>query len=159
MCQSVLANLRCIRLDMQTTALWHLRHLCGCHPIHQLHRLILNLIIQLVHSLTIICLTMMIIFVLLFAKLHISAPFPKLLILLSIISYNHLAYSSNFLIVSIVSAYVLKTVKETLSIPGWHGKILEEINDLYKNRTRELVDLFGGKKCMKCKLVFAIKLT
>ena len=45
----------------------------------------------------------------------------------------------------------------TLSHPGWHSAMIEEMDALNENGTWNLVHLFTGKKAIGCRWVFAVK--
>ncbi|XP_075074543.1 uncharacterized protein LOC142162130 [Nicotiana tabacum] len=75
----------------------------------------------------------------------------------SFVSYDHLSTSSSSFIASLDSTRIPKTVRETLSHPGWHDAMIEEMMALDENGTWELADLPINKKAIGCKWVFAVK--
>lgn len=75
----------------------------------------------------------------------------------SVVSSNHLSSSTCSFIASLDSIFILNTVHEALSPPKWHNAMIKEMTTLDNNGTWNLVNLPTGKKAIRCKLVFAIK--
>lgn len=53
--------------------------------------------------------------------------------------------------------FVPKMVGEALNHSGWRDVMIDEINALDHNNTRELVDLLTSKEEIGCKWVFTVK--
>ncbi|KAA3483781.1 Cysteine-rich RLK (RECEPTOR-like protein kinase) 8 [Gossypium australe] len=52
---------------------------------------------------------------------------------------------------------ILKTIHEVSSHPGWRDAMIEEMVDLDRIGTWDLIDLLIGKKAIRCKWVFEVK--
>ena len=75
----------------------------------------------------------------------------------SFCSYNHLSSNSCSFIGSLDSISLPNTVCEALSHPGWRSAMVEEMQTLDDNGTWNLVQLPAGKKAIRCRWVFAVK--
>jgi len=73
------------------------------------------------------------------------------------VSYDRLSSTSRYLIASLDSIFVPKTLKEALNHTGWSNAMLDEIHALEENHTWDLMDLPKGKKPVGCKWVFTVK--
>ena len=58
---------------------------------------------------------------------------------------------------SLDSISLPNTFQESLSHPGWHSAMIEEMDALNGNGTWNLVHLPTGKKVIRCRWVFAVK--
>ena len=52
---------------------------------------------------------------------------------------------------------VLRNIQEALDDPNWKVAVMEEMNDLRRSGTWELVDLPKEKRIVGCKWVFIVK--
>ena len=52
---------------------------------------------------------------------------------------------------------VLRNIQEALDDPNWKVAVMEEMNDLRRSGTWELVDLPKEKRTVGCKWVFIVK--
>ena len=52
---------------------------------------------------------------------------------------------------------VLRNIQEALDDPNWKVAVMEEMNDLKRSVTWELVDLPKEKRIVGCKWVFIVK--
>ncbi|KAJ9565708.1 hypothetical protein OSB04_001674 [Centaurea solstitialis] len=75
----------------------------------------------------------------------------------SVVSYDKLSSRSRSLISTLDSISIPKTVGEALAHSGWRDAMLDEINALDHNGTWNLVELPVGKKAIRCKWVFTMK--
>ena len=66
------------------------------------------------------------------------------------------SHSCSF-IASLNSISLPNTFQETLSYPGWHNAMIEEIDALNGNGTWNLVQLPTRKKAIGCRWAFAVK--
>ena len=70
---------------------------------------------------------------------------------------NYLSFSSCSFIASIDFITLPNTIRETLSHPGWHSAIVDEMQTLDDNGTWDFMLLPTGKKVIGCRWVFAVK--
>ena len=62
-----------------------------------------------------------------------------------------------YFIASLDSIPLPKQVSKALAHPGWRSAMIEEMNALTDNGTRDLVRLPTGKKAIGCRWVFIVK--
>ena len=72
-------------------------------------------------------------------------------------TYNQLSSQSCSFIASLNSISLPNTFQEALSHPGWRSAMIKEMDALNGNGTWNLVHLPTGKKVIRCRWVFAIK--
>jgi hypothetical protein len=73
------------------------------------------------------------------------------------VSYENCSPSFKGFIASLDSTSIPKDWKEAFQDPKWKSVMLEEMEALEKNKTRELVKLPLGKELVGCKWVYTVK--